>query len=40
MAALVGSAVLGIVAGLIWAAVAPRPLLLVIARGVALVEKA
>ena len=31
--ALAGSAVLGIVAGLIWAAVAPRPLLQEIARG-------
>ena len=31
--ALAGSAVLGVVAGLIWAAVAPRPLLQEIAQG-------
>jgi hypothetical protein len=38
--ALAGSAVLGIVAGLVWAAVAPRPLLQEIARGEAQVVNA
>jgi hypothetical protein len=40
MVALAGSAVLGIVAGLVWAAVAPRPLLQEIARGEAQVVNA
>jgi hypothetical protein len=40
IAALAGSAVLGIAAGLVWAAVAPRPLLQEIARGEAQVVNA
>jgi hypothetical protein len=40
IAALAGSAVLGIAAGLVWAAVAPRPLLQEIARGEAKVVNA